>query len=516
MVVVVGVSALIGCGDAPSTVGPVGAAPGVEDAGSTTELPEADIPPPPLDADLPNDEGPLPLDVVEWADDVAPLDTGPASEDVPSAADAPGELGPDIPDVLTPDSGPEAEDATAATDPGTPPDTAEDAVEVQVLPPGECCKANEGPGCTTAACESAVCALDDYCCADVWDSLCVTCAQGGTTATAGDCSGVVGACGCEPPPPTHFELAEKWAPVWHHDSDDTDAVADYITAFDFDGDNISNNNWENLHAPEADLRAMIYWSVVETETHWFILYTDFHARDWTEDCDPFLPFKEPCHENDMEGAMVVVRKGTDPFGKFEVLYTEAHNTLHVFTNNPAIQPASTPNLETEGVSFEDGTHVELYVESKGHGVCALYYDGEGHCQHPTDGAPPPFPGGDGIVFRYNGGLAEVPESGNDPDVGYALLPFEDTVWAHREDVCDDGCMFDGQMTYDGVQLPKAFDGDTWGKDKANPPWAWDDPDDGPVFRGDFFFRPAKAMVTHLDVPGPVSQKYVVNPYLFGL
>ena len=64
-----------------------------------------------------------------------------------------------------------------------------------------------------------------------------------------------------------------------------------------------------------------------------------------------------------------------------------------------------------------------------------------------------------------------------------------------------------------MSYPLAFDGETYGDDKANPPWAWDDPDDGAVYRGDFFFRPARALTTHDHVPGPISQVYAHNPFL---
>jgi len=281
---------------------------------------------------------------------------------------------------------------------------------------------------------------------------------------------------------------------------------------DFDGDAISSNNWENLTAPTADLSAVIYWSMVETETHWFLLYTDFHPRDWTEDCTPFFGLiTEPCHENDMEGAMVVLRKTQASHGTFEALYTEAHNTLHIHVNNAAIQPG-TGHLETVGVTFENGSHPELYVESKGHGVCALYFEASSHCQHPLDGTPPPFPGGDGIIYRHQGS-AEVPPSGNEESVSYQLLSFEETIWPLRNDICDGSCMFDGTFNYEGVIVSKSFDGDTYGSDKANPPWAWDDPSDGPVQRGDFFFRPAYTLKTHLTLPEPVSSVYLHNPYL---
>ena len=377
---------------------------------------------------------------------------------------------------------------------------------------GPCCAPHPTPLCASSTCTSVVCALDPYCCETSWDTHCVGCAQGGDTYSGASCELVAPACGCEAPGPDHEALAEAWAPVFYHDTDDTSYPSDYITAFDYDGDTISSNNWENLFSQSADLSAVVYWSLIETTTHYYILYTDFHPRDWTEDCDPLLPFIEPCHENDMEGAMVMVKKDGSEWGSFVLLVTEAHNILHVFRNDPAISAETTNHLEDNGVTFEGLRHVELYVESKGHGVCALGFDGPDHCQHPVGPGVNPFPGGDGIVYRFKG-VAEVPSSGDDQDVGYALVPFYDTIWQARDDICDEACTFDGTFEYEGVTLAKAFDGDTYGKDKANPPWAWDDPDDGPVYRGDFFFRPAHAVTTWLDIPGEVSLTYVHNPYL---
>jgi hypothetical protein len=382
---------------------------------------------------------------------------------------------------------------------------------------GDCCSSNGDPYCTELSCVEAVCAKDDYCCTGKWDTFCANCAKGETTFGGTPCDDVVEACGCVALSITHEDLAEHWSPVWYQDTDDTDAQADYITAFDFDGDFISKNNWENLHTETADLNAVIYWSVVETETHWFILYADFHPRDWTEDCDPNIPFvSSPCHENDMEGAMVVVKKDGTDWGQFQVLYTEAHNDLHIFTNDPAISAGSTTHLESAPVTFEGGSHPELYVESKGHGVCALLFDGDSHCEHPVTPGGNYFPGGDGIIYRFNG-AEDVPEGGNDQDVGYSLFPLETTLWPRRFDICNDGCTFDGNLNYMGVNFGKSFDGDTWKDDAANPPWAWDDPDDGEqVQRGDFFFRPAHTYIQHLNGQGSVSEIYLHNPYFFSI
>jgi hypothetical protein len=458
-------------------------------------------------------------------DSVEPTDTGgvigDTFEDTQAISDT-ADIGTALTDVISDDVVVSDIDGSVdvelgdsdSEDGGVVPDTQEvadgstDVVEL----PGPCCESHDGKGCELTSCSIAVCSVDPFCCETKWDTYCAACASGGATYDGQPCPLFFTMCGCEPiqePEPSPFQIAEHWAPVWYHDTDDTNYPADYITAFDFDGNTVSADNWENLDDPTADLSAVIYWAFIETSTHWFISYLDFHPRDWANNCNPIIG--EPCHENDMEGAMVVVRRDGTAFGKFEALYTEAHNTLHIHVNNPLITKAS-GHLEDEPVTFEDGSHPELYVEAKGHGVCALYYKGTSHCNHPTSGSPPPFPGGDGIVYRYKG-QAEVPSGGNDSDVGYALVPLETTLWPLRFNTCGTGCTFDGTFEYAGVELAKAFDGDDYGDDKANPVWAWDDPSDGPVYRGDHFFRPAETLVTHLNIPGSVAQTYTVNPYL---
>ena len=96
------------------------------------------------------------------------------------------------------------------------------------------------------------------------------------------------------PAPSHLALAARWAPVWYQDTDSSDYKADYIVAYDFDGDTRSDNNWENLKKSGVDLSAVIYYTVVETQTHWFITYTDFHPRDWKEHCYQPVPSCRCC------------------------------------------------------------------------------------------------------------------------------------------------------------------------------------------------------------------------------
>ncbi|NUN15076.1 MAG: hypothetical protein HUU55_15710, partial [Myxococcales bacterium] len=61
-------------------------------------------------------------------------------------------------------------------------------------PPGDCCVAGEGAGCTNAACEACVCAADPFCCDVQWDDLC---AGAAASNCQGDCACPIPAGCCE-------------------------------------------------------------------------------------------------------------------------------------------------------------------------------------------------------------------------------------------------------------------------------------------------------------------------------
>src|SRR4030066_1640962 len=58
----------------------------------------------------------------------------------------------------------------------------------------------------------------------------------------------------------------------------------------------------NVDEIKADIIPSIYYSLLETETHYFLLYTVYHALDQKS------PFG---HEHDMEHIQVVVRKNKE-------------------------------------------------------------------------------------------------------------------------------------------------------------------------------------------------------------
>ena len=65
--------------------------------------------------------------------------------------------------------------------------------------------------------------------------------------------------------------------------------------------------------------------MVETCTHWFILYTFFHPRDWSS---VWWPWHGHEHENDLEGYVAAVRKDGSRFGRLEAIVTQAHGKLY--------------------------------------------------------------------------------------------------------------------------------------------------------------------------------------------
>jgi len=297
------------------------------------------------------------------------------------------------------------------------------------------------------------------------------------------------------PPASHQELARRYAPVIRQG---TITDQDYITAVDFDGDWVGNNNWESQ--PMGDLSACVYYSVIESETHWFLFYSLFHPRDYTyEDCHT----SEGCHENDLESLQLTVEKDGTRFGRLKALETLAHDAIYLYTFDDTVEGNF---LKVTRTAVLEGGHPVVYVEALGHGIYA-------HARASSLTNPSVL--GGGVVTYRVGERAEVPEGVGDGNVSYKLVPIYTTLWPRRDDV-GDGRAFDGPFTYQGQMLPKSIDGDDFGRDKANTPWGYYQATGEVLSRGDWFLNPAKAVAYHANFSGDFSLEYVYNPYLADL
>jgi hypothetical protein len=139
---------------------------------------------------------------------------------------------------------------------------------------------------------------------------------------------------------------------------------DFITAVDFDGDFSALNNWENMAS--HPLNAVVYWSVQETDTHWFAGYYLYHPRD---DAEIWLDR----HENDMEGVMLAIPKGVDAFLPPQIMYTQGHGNVFFYTDGT---PVMLEGSRHEGGIALDGDRPVIYVAPNGTVIVGKKFDPE--------------------------------------------------------------------------------------------------------------------------------------------
>lgn len=294
-----------------------------------------------------------------------------------------------------------------------------------------------------------------------------------------------------------MKIVKRWAPVIYQDVAKPMPRADYITNVDFDGDFISNNNWDNFDK-NFPLKAYVYYHVVETKTHLIVGYDVFHPRDWEDVC-PENAYT--CHENDFEGSYAVVEKdGKD--GELKLFATMAHDFYTYFINEKDLAKfQNEKDIVINGtIQYVDG-HPVILVESRGHGQYggAMKRSLKALAAALSSNAPRKlwsekgFPEGDGVIYKYKDGKAEEPDASKQTqETGYGLINFE-TLYAMRNNI-GPGKLFamDGKM-----------EGNNYGANAANMPWNWNK---------DYFFDPAKGFEKYLKVLGEYSTNYLYNPF----
>lgn len=397
---------------------------------------------------------------------------------------------------------------------------------------------------------------------------------------------LLGAASHRPPVPsgTGAAMARFHAPILFQDTEvlgETQGVGrtgnanqpiqrrgDFITRIDFDGNWNGLDNWAaSAKPPPPDFRAdraseaVVYYSVVETETHAFLFYMDFHPQDREPKCKD-----RSCHENDFEGGLHLVRKGPENGGMgtlWLVMYNAHDNWSTHLTQagrEAGIREGGKPPHDTaeaahhgnkellHGVVWRgltpDGSlwtpadplfpgdpgapkgtvfHPTVWSEPWGHGM----YGWPG----PSAVSPLPkyrfpdrpwkdgFINGDGVVY-VPGERAQIPDFRKETDqVTYKLVDLFERggLWERRDaiDRAKNGCVPGGEANCTFAFFG-TFRGEAWGTDKASVPWGWDHGDDhappgAPAFDplvfieqfNDFSQVPASA----------ISRTYTKNGYL---
>ncbi|HEX4949225.1 MAG TPA: hypothetical protein VFZ34_21285 [Blastocatellia bacterium] len=330
------------------------------------------------------------------------------------------------------------------------------------------------------------------------------------------------------------QIAAQFAPVIYQGLGDQPRF-DFITNFDFDGDWKGDNNWVNAGNKTTPLRAYVYYSVIETTTHYFVLYAFFHPRDYKGGLgkstlvDALIregvrrAGKDPTgladdvalsHENDLEGCLVVAEKRGTEVRHAAVQYVEtmAHNRYLKYF------PREAKSAVGELMTMKEQRPL-LFAEPKGHGV-VRYLGNQEQLKKSIRGT---------LIYSYSG-MADDPEKARGDAVGYDLLALYETLWPQAQTGEND--TFGEALEYqpltiltprlDGTtasqeqpigKLGAAFRGVIGFKNKARPPWGWYDDTEKDRPRGEWFFHPAAAITRHFNLDATFAQTYVYHPYL---
>jgi len=292
----------------------------------------------------------------------------------------------------------------------------------------------------------------------------------------------------------YTDLAYQHAPVHYQDVDRTGShglsgKADYITKVDFDGDLNATNNWNNIASGAYQGKAYVYYSVVETSTHYFIIYGFFHPRDWT---DNWFLYHWDEHENDLEGVLTVVKKDGSTYGQALGIVTVFHSDFYSFKASGSGLSDGNEDIDGTVTTVNDNGIVRFKTaaEAKGHGIKAYSELQPG--------------GSDYIVYYPSLNISEHPSNIYDRNVKYKLIDVFEAggLWEER---------FNTQLFDNAKSFRKSV-----GNGTANAPWNWDDKDDGGnqgLLAGGMAYYPAHLVDEYFNGLGNFSKTYTHNLYL---
>ena len=269
---------------------------------------------------------------------------------------------------------------------------------------------------------------------------------------------------------------------------------DFITAVNYDGDWSCLNNWENL--TKGDLGAVVYYSVQETADRYYVGYYFYHPRD---DAEVWLDR----HENDLEGIMLSIPKGEDGYLSPEMMYTQGHGNLFFYfadgkTEADMLAGSHFGGALATAIQGPNADRPHIYICPNGTLI------NQGHSVESAANHSTYWSVGNSGVRYVCGGQAVTPNFWNgafeENLCSYELRPLAE-LWAFRNGPYDGSGVFGSYG---------AFDGDNFGEDKANPPWAWRNKTVY-GFGGSFLSDPVwtfNRAVSGLDL----SANYLSNPF----
>jgi len=279
-------------------------------------------------------------------------------------------------------------------------------------------------------------------------------------------------------------LAATYSPVIYGETTPGYAKYDYPTRFDADDNWNGEDTVAYMQTDVQSITPAVYFSVIESKSHWFILYAYFWPYRYTEQSGNRFG-------NDMAGATVVVRKHDG----MPIMVDTYHKSDNSELSDAYVSDAcALVPLEANPMDFrfEDrfptdqlfpNGHYEAYLSARKHESC-LWQDRNNTMFDGCMLNPGLIGQMEKIQFVFGAGQVDpITKAGgswptNKEGINYELIPVLESLWARRTqfgpgNIWDVG--FNNAKPQGRPDLPHDVPGtflDPVGNDNGRPPWAW--------------------------------------------
>jgi hypothetical protein len=321
----------------------------------------------------------------------------------------------------------------------------------------------------------------------------------------------------------------RYAPVIFQETTAENRHWDYLCAIDFDGDWNTENNMKNLESDTEgkSLKATVYYSLIESKTHFIILYSIFHPLEWSREKEDLTRW----YENDIKNVQVVVKKQSRNSSEGQIWMLaiqrssgiDFYKTAEAYVKERRVKFQNFKLLfaDSQGEPSPEGTHPILIMTSGHHNVFVPkerpeYFENIGDWQSRP-----------GVLYVPSQSLSEGEVSGkkDTPRTQYALVDIAELLWDTSEAKPHNASFqrpffdyADEQISFEDVPVwlkGESLEGVRTHSENPNiVPFAFGK-HLGKNSQGTFFFNPIAAYQTYFFVYG-WSLHYIYHPYASGV
>lgn len=321
-------------------------------------------------------------------------------------------------------------------------------------------------------------------------------------------------------------IAETWAPYVYQAIAETTGGgpnADLPTTVMFDSNDKARDNKGKAVLQSTKTKATVYYSVVESKTHYFVTYAMYY---------PLRVTATESFEHDFAGALLVIDKVTEKLVLVDGVKVQegADTSLGYKPDDSDVDGVAQTNFDTfPAADLIDGTHYPMFINAgeEAHATCPWTIDGDVPvCPHNAG----EFPDGttNGVLMKPGDTGQTFNEATENADglleMTYELVPLPSSLWVRRTRVGPDLLWqqtqvyspsgMDRPATTTGgspILLPnKLFSDDatTFGK----PPFQWMKTSTE-TNNGQWLLDPAYLLLNRYDFGDTWSQEYCFNVFL---